>query len=321
MLDLVDATGCRSNTAYAQLMLEVGPENVVDLAERPRASPPSSPAVPSLVLGTGDVSLLDMAVGYSHLRQPGRAQRPRHDHPDRAVPTATVVRRRSPPDRDAGARPPTRPTTVNYCLERGRRGRHRRRRPTSASPAAGKTGTTQNNTRRLVRRLHAASSPPRCGWATTRRQPSTMDASVHGIEAVTGGTLPARDLAEVHASRRDRGRRPARSRAGHRRRVPGHGPQPRSCADHADHAADVAEHDRARPSTTTSTDDPTTDRPPRHDEPTDHDDRRRPDDGPDAGSRRGVDGLVRVVGAAGEAPALDLVDAPRPAPACPTPRA
>ena len=34
MLDLVDATRSSSNTAYAQLMLEVGPEAVVDLANR-----------------------------------------------------------------------------------------------------------------------------------------------------------------------------------------------------------------------------------------------------------------------------------------------
>ena len=50
----------------------------------PRRVAPSCPAVPALVLGSGDVSPLDMAVGYSTFANRGRAQRPDHDRQDRA---------------------------------------------------------------------------------------------------------------------------------------------------------------------------------------------------------------------------------------------
>ena len=64
VLDIVDATRVSSNTAYAQLMIEVGPQNVANLADRLGVSA-ELPVVESLVLGSGDVSPLDMAVGYS----------------------------------------------------------------------------------------------------------------------------------------------------------------------------------------------------------------------------------------------------------------
>ena len=83
VLDLVDATRVSSNTAYAQLMLEVGPGNVATLANRLGVSA-ELPAVPSLVLGSGDVSPLDMAVGYSTFANRGRAQRPDPHRQDRA---------------------------------------------------------------------------------------------------------------------------------------------------------------------------------------------------------------------------------------------
>jgi penicillin-binding protein 1A len=63
-LDLVEATAKSSNTAYAQLMLEVGPENVVALAERMGITSPLD-AYPATVLGTEEVSVLDMASAYS----------------------------------------------------------------------------------------------------------------------------------------------------------------------------------------------------------------------------------------------------------------
>jgi penicillin-binding protein 1A len=64
VLDLVDATRVSSNTAYAQLMLEVGPEVAVEMAEDLGVASEIEP-VPAAVLGSEDVSPLDMAVGFS----------------------------------------------------------------------------------------------------------------------------------------------------------------------------------------------------------------------------------------------------------------
>jgi len=63
-LNVVDATRFSSNTAYVQMMQEIGPEPVVELG-RAMGIGAELPAVPSLVLGTGSVSVLDMASAYS----------------------------------------------------------------------------------------------------------------------------------------------------------------------------------------------------------------------------------------------------------------
>ncbi len=70
LMDLVQATRKSSNTVYAQLMLEVGPANVVNLAEKIGIETPL-PAVNSLTLGSGEVSVLDMATAYSTFARRG----------------------------------------------------------------------------------------------------------------------------------------------------------------------------------------------------------------------------------------------------------
>ena len=70
VLDLVEATRVSSNTVYAQLMLEVGPKRVVETANR-MGIESDLPAVNSLVLGTGEVSPLEMAGAYSTLARRG----------------------------------------------------------------------------------------------------------------------------------------------------------------------------------------------------------------------------------------------------------
>ena len=58
-------------------------------------------------------------------------------------------------------------------------------------PAAGKTGTTDDNVDAWFVGLHAAVSPPRCGWAIPNGE--TPMTNVGGI-AVFGATYPGRDL-------------------------------------------------------------------------------------------------------------------------------
>jgi len=74
-LDLVQATAKSSNTAYVQLMQEVGPENVVALAERMGITSDLGANL-SLTLGTDDVSVIDMASAYSTLADGGEHRSP-----------------------------------------------------------------------------------------------------------------------------------------------------------------------------------------------------------------------------------------------------
>jgi penicillin-binding protein 1A len=62
-LDLAEATASSVNTVYAQLMQLVGPDKVADLANRVGIESDLDP-VPSLVLGTEEVSPLEMASSY-----------------------------------------------------------------------------------------------------------------------------------------------------------------------------------------------------------------------------------------------------------------
>lgn len=70
-IDLTTATAHSVNTAYAQLMLQTGPEKVVatakDLGVRSALQPN-----PSLVLGTSEVSVVDLATAYSTFGRDGR---------------------------------------------------------------------------------------------------------------------------------------------------------------------------------------------------------------------------------------------------------
>jgi len=75
IIDLIQATRVSSNTVYAQLMLEVGPAATVETA-RKLGIASEIPAVNSLVLGAGEVSVLDMASAYSTFAREGEAIEP-----------------------------------------------------------------------------------------------------------------------------------------------------------------------------------------------------------------------------------------------------
>lgn len=63
-MDLVAATARSVNTVYAQLMMDVGPENVIETAEKMGIQSPLE-AVPSAVLGVNPISALDMARAFT----------------------------------------------------------------------------------------------------------------------------------------------------------------------------------------------------------------------------------------------------------------
>ncbi|MDQ3870105.1 MAG: transglycosylase domain-containing protein [Chloroflexota bacterium] len=72
---LLEATISSINVVYAQVILEVGPENVVELAHAMGIRTPLLP-VPSAVLGANPVNALDMASAYSTLANNGEHHPP-----------------------------------------------------------------------------------------------------------------------------------------------------------------------------------------------------------------------------------------------------
>ena len=83
-MSLESATVNSVNTVYAQLMEQLGPENVIETAERmglrccPRVSEPSTPLEPNLsaVLGTNGTNTLSMAAAYDTLATGGQRVNP-----------------------------------------------------------------------------------------------------------------------------------------------------------------------------------------------------------------------------------------------------
>jgi penicillin-binding protein 1A len=72
---LLSGIQASSNVVFAQLMLELGPENVIEMAHT-LGIKSDLPAVPSIVLGAGEVSVLDMASAYSSFRDHGLHNEP-----------------------------------------------------------------------------------------------------------------------------------------------------------------------------------------------------------------------------------------------------
>ncbi len=67
LMSLYDATVASTNVVYAQLSLSVGPDKIVDVAHR-MGIESDIPDVPSVVLGSGAVSPLEMASALFELR-------------------------------------------------------------------------------------------------------------------------------------------------------------------------------------------------------------------------------------------------------------
>ncbi|MGH9276250.1 MAG: transglycosylase domain-containing protein, partial [Acidimicrobiales bacterium] len=190
VLDLVDATRVSSNTAYAQLMLEVGPQPVADLAERMGIATPL-PVVNSLVLGTGEVSVLDMATGFSTF-----ANRGVHNTPTLIAKIEqvdedgdlTVVQQHTPSaDRVLSEQEAD---LVTYCLRKvvleGTA-----RSANIGKPVAGKTGTTQDNRDAwFVGYTPKLTAAVWMGYVGAPGAEVRFMDDVHGRE-VTGGSFPA----------------------------------------------------------------------------------------------------------------------------------
>ncbi len=185
-LNLVQATQWSSNTAYAQLVMDVGVQNVVSLAHRMGVTA-ELPVVPSVVLGTGNVSVLDMASAYSTLADRGEHIKPIvvtrvTDSKGTILYEADGAKERVLTEEVADSVN----WTLNQVVERG----------TGISarfdqPSAGKTGTTENyRDAWFVGFTCKMTAAVWMGYpGQSESEPRYMD-NVHG-QVVTGGSFPA----------------------------------------------------------------------------------------------------------------------------------
>jgi penicillin-binding protein 1A len=182
---LAGATLRSDNTVYARLIVDLGPEQVLETA-RAMGIRSELPPVPSIVLGSGSVSVLEMTVGYATLANDGEFVQPRliqkvvrpdgREHTDGRW--AQQQREEAIPA--GAAHHVTRVLAQNVVNGTGTGAQIGR-------PAAGKTGTTDDYSDAWF----AGYTPQ---LATTvwvgypdRQEPMT---DVHGI-SVTGGSFPA----------------------------------------------------------------------------------------------------------------------------------
>jgi len=138
---LLGATAASSNVVFAQLMLELGPQNVLEMAHNLGVRS-ELPAVPSIVLGAGEVSVLDMASAFSTFRDHGV----RHDPVliERVEDSRGNVLYRAPDHADQAISPEI-ADTVTTALQGVVEGGTGEAAALSDREVAGKTGTTQNN--------------------------------------------------------------------------------------------------------------------------------------------------------------------------------
>ena len=134
------ATTISDNVVFAQLSVDVGPDNTVDTAHRMGVTSPLD-AVPSITLGTSGVTPLEMADAYATLAANGVRHRPQ---------AIVQVERRGkviwkPTTKGKRAIPAGVASVVTQCLERAASAGTGS--PSGAYfpyPRAGKTGTTEN---------------------------------------------------------------------------------------------------------------------------------------------------------------------------------
>ena len=205
-ISLLDATVFSVNTVYAQVMLQVGPKNVVDIARRMGIPAPADvvpplvncrpidgpacrtdlPALPSLALGSAGVTPLEMASAYATLAAGGVYRAPKlvsrvttgsgqvledgPSNPVQAIP-ATVAQEET--------------QILQQVIVRGTGTAANIGQPA----AAGKTGTAQNfDNAWFVGYTPTLAASVWVGYPDSNRPLL----NVEGVAQVSGGTIPAK---------------------------------------------------------------------------------------------------------------------------------
>lgn len=195
--DLLDALRASSNVVFAQLMIDIGPPQVVHMANLMGVTAPLEP-VNALVLGAGEVSVLDMASAYSTLEREGQALPPvlisRIEDAEGKVicwyPELEGACKTKDERQTSQALSPQNARQVNYALTQvvengtGRNAQFGR-------PAAGKTGTTQDaRDAWFVGFTCDLTAAVWMGYAGAPGEPIRFMDNFRGIE-VHGGDIPA----------------------------------------------------------------------------------------------------------------------------------
>jgi len=190
-IDLVDATADSVNTVYAQLNLEVGPEKTAEVAARAGITTPVN-SQPSNVLGTDDVSPLDMASAYATIAAQGVYHKP------------FMVSEATYPDGDVAYTGETAPTQVfdagvmadtTYAMTQVvQRGSGKTYIKPLGREIAGKTGTSNENKSAWFVGFtpHIVSAVALSQVGENGKDPVQITPWGRGVDEVTGGTWPAR---------------------------------------------------------------------------------------------------------------------------------
>jgi penicillin-binding protein 1A len=182
-LDLVDATRLSSNTAYAQLMMDVGPATVPGLARELGIESEIQP-YPAAVLGTEEVSVLDMATAFSTFANRGDRVGPWVV--SRVTDAEGTVLWEAPPERQR-VLPEDVADSVSWALSKvveSGTGTGAR----IDQPVAGKTGTTEGY--RDAWFVGYTCKVTTAVWVGYAGGETRYMESVHGKQ-VTGGSFPA----------------------------------------------------------------------------------------------------------------------------------
>ena len=179
---LREATIKSSNCAYARLSLALGPDKIVEMAKR-LGLRHDLPAVPSIVLGSAEVSPLEMASVYATLAADGIRRPPvfirRVEGPD-----GKVLLENAPAEERILEPQVARTITdvLRGVVERGTG-----RKAAIGRPAAGKTGTAQE-----WRDAWFAGYTPQLAAAVWMGSPNGQESMI-GVAGtnVTGGSFPA----------------------------------------------------------------------------------------------------------------------------------
>ena len=183
-LDLIEATEFSVNTVYSQLILKVGPKKAAELASKAGITSTLAP-VPSLTLGTSEVTPIELAGAYADFANGGMHARP-HLIKSIAESGGKVLFRSEIKPEPVLKEPIA--STVAYALTQVVEKGTGKKAKLPGRPTAAKTGTTENHvdawfagfTRRIVTTVWM-------GYADGSAR--TMQ-NVRGV-AVVGGSFPA----------------------------------------------------------------------------------------------------------------------------------
>lgn len=211
MISLLDATIKSANTPFLRLIQEVEPEAVAQTANtcgfdstltQTGERPANLPAVPSLALGAGEVSTLQLTSGFAAIANGGVHIDPFVISQVLDAEGNVVFQHRETVDSQVRCMEEETANLVSYALQQAVED-GTGHDAAIGIPAAGKTGTTNNNVdARFAGYTPQLAASVWLGYDDASRELE----NIQGIERVTGGSLPAGIWHDFMAGAIDQGR-------------------------------------------------------------------------------------------------------------------